>query len=659
MFSLSRDSEAAKEMKYREIQRIIDLPINLPLTKEIQARFSTATLLPNAEIDSLLPAQVDAIVAYLRTGGLFGYISVGQGKALISVACAAIAYRKGLRKIILFIPPKLTIQTEQKVLPWLRKQISVNLPVHILSGKNADQRLALSKADSGLFIMSWSQLQTTDTDELLRNIAPELFIADEAHYLANPDYSRTRRVSRYMVANPDTEFIVLSGTLLKKKLTDYWHLMKWCMKDDAPMPRTRVEIDNWGTVLDTTFSEYTSSGILFKLLVWAQQNGKPELERDIAGYRKAYNHRLHLTSGIVFAMQGESVGTSILYTNLPVVVADNYVCMGELQKLRTQLHDLDLSPDGDIIDHAIHKFRHDYELTAGFFNSLVWPTIEKIMKSRSISEAEARELLERSKDYLRAEQELAKATRNWLMENECEGLDTPLLLGTSMYHHGSKHVGTELFTAWKFKRSVDFDGRIDRDKDPVLVCDYKLQAALKWGKKVKKGQGAIIWYYNEAMGKWLYELMKAAGLPVVLCDAGPIGTKAVNDESNYNKIMICSMSSYKEGLNLQMIEHTYFLQFPRAGHWAEQIIGRNHRTGCKFDELTYHTCFSNDFDHQMYSAVLADALFQHQTGSPHKLIYGSYDPLPKISSSSVLKEQGIISHQLDRTVEIGLNKMFK
>jgi len=680
-FFLDKDPAKLREMKQREMNRILSIPVNKPIPDELHKKFSSVTLLPSAEIDALLPTQTEALVAYLREGGLWGYIGVGKGKALISVACAAAAYRKGLRKILLLIPPKLTLQTVEKVLPWLRRQLPVNLPVHVISGKSKKMREKASKQKSGLFIMAWSQLSIVDTDELLANVAPELIIADEAHNLSNKTSSRYKRVNRYMVEKPETEFIALSGTMGKKTLNDYYHIMKWCLKDKCPMPRTQVEVDNWANVLDTSFSEYTSDGTLLPMLNWAKMNGRSELERDIAGYRKSFNHRLATTRGIVFAIGEDDIGTSILFNNISADVPDDYEGMEELNRLRDQLHQLDTSPDGDIIDFAIHKFRHDYELTAGFYNSLKWPLVEDVMKRRDLSNYEADALLERSKDYHRANQEYHREVRSWLQEYACEKLDTPLLLSNAMSvyrrrlaeYEANKElpvedrkdlerphnpVGSDLYDAWEVKNKMDFPERIERDSEAVRVCDYKIQAAKKWAMALKKGEGAIVWYYNHEVGKWANHLFQEAGLDVVFCDSGDRGYKAINNEANYNKIMIASISAYREGLNLQKVKHSFYLQFPRASYFAEQSLGRNHRTGCTYDELVFTTCNSNDFDHNMFSAVLADALFNHQAGSRQKLIYGSYVQNPKIASSATLKEMGIVQKDIDSSIEKELSRRF-
>ncbi len=659
-FSLNLDPKELKEFKERELTRITQIPINKPLSEELHKKFSKATLLSTSDIE-LLPVQSEAIKAYLVNGGLFGYIKVGGGKALISFACAFAGYRKGLRKIILLIPPKLTQQTVEKVVPWLRRQMAVNLPIHVIAGvKDRKKRLKVSQEKSGIFIVAWSQLSIADTDELIQNISPELIIADEAHNLSNKTSSRYKRINRWMVEHPETEFVALSGTMGKKSLMDYYHLMRWSLKDNAPMPDTEKECGNWAGIIDTTFSEFTPSRILDPLVNWAKRNGQ-DVDRDIAGYRKAYNYRLVTASGVVFAVGEDDLGASITFINEEVNVPSDYEGMAELNRLRSQLHDMDTSPDGDIIDFAIHKFRYDFELTAGFYNSLTWPEVDILAKRKEISKSDAKELLERSQDYHRASQDYHRVCRKWLQDCACEGLDTPLLLGNSMLHHGPEKVGDDLYNAWITRRNFDFEGRIDRDSKPVRVCDYKIYAVLRWVQNLPKRRGGvIIWYQRNDIGRWCFEILQRHGVDVVLCDATKKGSEAMNnDRYHKNKVMIASITAYKEGINAQQVEYQYFLQPPREAHYWEQSIGRNHRTGTPYDELTYTTNFTSKFDHTMFSAVLCDALFQHQAGSPHKLIYGNYTTQPQIVHAAALKEMGIIQNsQKYSRAEDELKKIF-
>ena len=56
------EPDRIKEFKMREMNRILEAPIKKPLSKEQHLKFSKATLLPSAEIPSLLTTQSEAIV---------------------------------------------------------------------------------------------------------------------------------------------------------------------------------------------------------------------------------------------------------------------------------------------------------------------------------------------------------------------------------------------------------------------------------------------------------------------------------------------------------------------------------------------------------------------------------------------------------------------
>ena len=152
------------------------------------------------------------------------------------------------------------------------------------------------------------------------------------------------------------------------------------------------------------------------------------------------------------------------------------------------------------------------------------------------------------------------------------------------------------------------------------------------------------------MGNWIFEKYKEAGIDPLMCSAGPTGKKRISDKKNHTRHLIVSIDAYHIGLNLQTVKNSHFLQFSRSAHKIEQQIGRNHRTGSPYDELYYTTNFTIPFDHQMFSAVLVESLFQHQAGIRQKLIYGNYVTTPTVFPSSVLREQGILSSQKEITL---------
>jgi hypothetical protein len=659
MFKLS--PEALKKFQSQQMDRILDLPLVFPVSEEVHKGFSDATLLKSATFGELLETQTNAIISYMLAGGLFGYIGVGYGKTLISIGCGNAAYRKGHRKILLLVPPSVSTQLIKNDLPKLRKEIGIDMPVNIISGATAAKRMKESQKRSGIFIMSYSQLSLDDTDDVIENINPTVIIADEAHTLCNVDSAQTKRVKRHMDAYPATEFVALSGTMGKKSLSNYYHIMKWCLKENTPCPLIVSELDQWKEILDTTFMEHTHSSALDPLLNWARRHFPKEKWKkgEIASYRKAFRYRVETALGVVYSSDA-TIGTSIMMENKPVKNPEKVEGWDKLQDLLMQVEDLDMSPSGDQIEYPIHKFRYNFELTAGFYNKLVWPDLDKLQEVKKITHSQAKDLLDRSKEHHHHLQIYHKDLRNWIKENSCRGMDTPMQIGNNMYHNGARDVGDHLFNSWTVARKLEFEGMLERDSIPVRVCPYKINHAIKWVKslKRKKGEGVLVWFYNKCMGNWLYEAFREAGIDCVYCPSGKIGANRITDEENKSKILIASSGSYYQGFNLQPVKHVLLTQFRREAHVMEQLLGRNHRTGSPYDELVFHTCNTIEFDHQMMSAVLADSLFQHQTGVRQKLIYAAYAENPKIVPSAVLTQRGLIAKELDTKIEQALKERF-
>lgn len=639
------------EFLNRDMIRILGADIHLPLTEEQHRAFSKATLISSSTWDSLLPSQTNALVSYMRTGGFWGWIAVGFGKTAISIAIPNIMYSKGLRKILLSIPPNVADQLIKTDLPDLRTQIAVNLPIHILAGKSKAARLKVSKATSGLFIVAHSQWSSEDTYDWLENIQPEGIIFDEAHCISSYDSARTKRVREYMGQCPETEFVALSGTMGKKGMMDYYHLLKWCLKDKIPAPETASEAKLWAAVLDSTFVEYTSNKTLEPILSWAKKKW-PEEEwktNSIASYRKAYKRRMNTTLGIM-ASDEDQLGVSIYFDNHPVEDYTEVEGWTKLKQLMDYVDDPAISPSGDEINHAIHKFRFYYELSAGFYNKLIWSEPEKLASSRGISKDEAKDLLERAQEYQSFKNEYNAILRKWLKDYSKPGLDTPMIVGLDMSRNGADNVGSNLYEAWVIQKNACTDDLPERERFPERVCPYKVDHATAWALSLKKGEGSITWYYNTAMGNWIFEKYQEAGLDPLMCASGPTGKKRISDKKNHQRHLVVSMEAYYQGLNLQTVRNSHFLQFSRSAHKIEQQIGRNHRTGSPYDELYYTTNFTIPFDHQMFSAVLVESLFQHQAGIRQKLIYGNYVTTPKVFPSSVLREQGILSGEKQLTL---------
>ena len=636
-------------VEYVEIQRITNLPIIYPMTEEEVSSWTREHILASAWNSNfrLFREQAEAGLAYEMYSGAFCTIGVGFGKTLASLMIAGLAYAKGLRRIVYMLPPNVLAQLEATDIAWARTKIPMGYSIHILGGLTKDRRQLIAKSGrSGLYVMPYSLLSTTDGESLLQDIAPELIIADEAHNLAKARAARSKRVWKY-VNSRKPEMVALSGTMSQKSLKDFWHLANASLKDNSPLPISSTLASEWGVLIDAT-AEWdggsTATGPLLPLVSWARKNFPKEAPRmleTIAGFRHAFQLRLNSAPGVVDSGDS-SIGTSLVLCNSPVPDYEKSEGWERLDALGKQVNEAWLTPNGDEIDHAIHTFKWAYELYGGgFYNELTWPTTETLASRKNIPLKAASELIDRSKEYHLFGQEYAKTLRRWLADNHIQGLDTPFLVGNDMRLNGPENVGAELFDTWSVWKTSDFEGRIDRDSRAVRVCAFKIRHCLRWVSELPKGEGAIIWVFHKEVGQWMYETLTGAGVDVLHCPAGPLHDRAILDPKNSGKIIVASLTAHGTGKNLQHFQNQFYLQWPRPAKDAEQSLGRTHRSGQKADELLVYTCHTALFDHLNFAACLNDALYTHQTmRSRQKLIYATYYPLPMIFPQAVLIERG-------------------
>ena len=632
-----------------EMARIVSLPlVGMPDAEEAEI-FCFESMLAGAYDagERLWPTQISAVDGYRKYGGGLLPIGVGWGKTGISLMIAESAYRKGLRKILLLIPPQQVSSLIKRHIPQWRKLVPMSAPFHFLAGRGAAARASMVHSQApGVYVYPYSLLSQSDAVELLEAIHPELVIADEAHNLKNPKAARTKRLLHFLrELDPRPELVGMSGTITSKSIGDYHHLATLALRENCPLPHTGSMTFFWGQIINSDAVAPTgyAKGLMRPLLSWAQQHFPEEKFRadQTESYRRAYRHRLVTAPGVT-ATGDETIGVSLCLANLevPKPAKDS-----PLMKLVDQVQKDMLTPQGEPIDHAIHTWKWLYELSFGFYNALVWPTIEHLAKYRKISDAEAELLLMRAKIHHGHVKGYHSLLREYFKHSP-PGLDTPREVGRSMAVHGDRFVGSALYAAWLAVRNADFEGRPERYDQPVRVDDFKVKRLVQWAKE--EGQG-LIWVFHQEVGLWLMEELPEdavhapAGANDLIEDIGDPLRGGKGD-----KIVVASMSSHGTGKNLQAFTKQIYAQWPRPALLAEQSLGRTHRNGQKAEELTAHTLLSLEFDHINRAACLNDAIYiQQTTGSPQKIVYCDYDPMPMIYSPEFLREQGVKPEMLN------------
>lgn len=648
-----------KQDEVDEINRITSLPIVHPMAPEVVEYYSQNEILASAYQAGarLLVKQAEGLMAYdMAAGGLF-QIGVGKGKTLLSLMLAQrMLMVKGLERAILCIPSHVWSQLIEVDIPWARSRVPLSCPMHLLGGRAPDMRKQIVRAKRrGLYILPYSLLSQPDASDMLDAIDPHALIADEAHRLRNASAARTKRITRLLRERERMEFVAMSGTLTTKSIKDYSHLSKAALKGNNFLPNISALADGWGAVIDAGADQdrldQSNPGPIMPIVRWAQvffPRERARLSPDVSGFRHAFKLRKDSTPGVVSGGDGsDDIGVSLIIANSPVEgfkkgqTPYSSPEWDYLKELIRKVEEEWVTPNGDEIDHAMLTWKWLWELCSGFYNQLTWPTVEALSARRGLELKAAHDLLQASLLHHASEQEYAKELREFIKNHHQPGLDTPMLVGKNISQHNDRYVGQALASLWKRTKSLDFPGRVVRDKSVVRVCPFKVDHAVKWATThVAEDEGAILWYYHQEVGEWLSDLLGTTSVPFLHCPAGKQHDLAIAAPENARKKIVASISAHGEGKNLQHFQHQLFVQFPRGSSVAEQAIGRTHRTGQKADELVVHTMNTLSFDALNFAACLNDALYAHQTGSRMKMIYANYDPLPKVFPSALLAERG-------------------
>ena len=648
-----------------ELRRVLDLPLLGDITPEwieetTRELCPRGAVRPGGKFKGLNAQQALALQTFRASRAAFVLSGVGTGKTTIAYGCAKIALQEQGHKVALALTPNNVIrqflaQGRREAADWL----DFRLPVHTTVDKTVQQRRTMARlARPGLYILPYSALSLKDTAELLRGINPTCIIADEAHRLRNNRAAMTRRFFAHLKTIPDDLLSIafLSGTMTRRGLTDYFHLAAAVLGDLSPLPMSFPEAQRWGAVLDSkatsfsfqvggTWDSVAMARELKPMIDWAKEHFPAEdLGEDTqTKLRRAHGLRITQSYGIVASPPGE-LPCPLVVSNIAVGIPAPKV----LEHMYGVQH-LGVTPSGDEIDYALHKYKWMYELSAGFYNWLRWP--DGVPKHRQGD-------LHRSQDAHEAWQDYNRQLRLYL-DSPLEGLDTPFLVGG--YFHQHKNEGPldpVMYQLWKrAKEMADFPGLIERHSTPMRVSDYKIKALVSFFDKFDfasaEGKGALVWVHHHEMRHWAVEALREAGHDVMDCPSGDSRVAAALQEDEATKhperIYVLSYNGWKEGLNLQWGANQVYLQWPRSEAVIEQSIGRQHRQGQEADEVSVYTMLADPakysdedlaFDRTLFAATLVDSLYvQQDTRTSRRLLAAAYEEPPTLYPLQMLAER--------------------
>lgn len=451
--------------------------------------------------------------------GVLGALPVGQGKTLI---CETLPVLLNSKRAVLVLPAGLREKT------W------------------ADRRSYAGIWRTGSpppRLVSREELALEQNAYLLDEIDPDLVIIDEAHRLSNWKAAATRRLHRFITRKRarlgfgSVKVVALTGTLTRKTILGYWHLLLWTHGELAPVPLLRAEAEQWAAAIDETPPR---TGF---------RPSPGPLGRTLKDARAWYLDRLEHTPGVMLVDEDSAVdaqGKAIpLVISVKPLAAECRLIDDAFDVLRTRWE----SPSGEPVTDALSLFRIEGQIGCGYYTYL--------------DPAPPQE-------WAGARREVAAFVRKRIAEtsHSLNPLDTE---GQVLNAHREHRVVRE----WK---------RVHKTFNPdAASCvewfsDAAIDGAVRWLRKVEAGgRVGVVWALGVELGE---RLAQAAGVPYY-------GRKGTDKKTGRNlhaadksRSMVCSWQSNMQGFNLQAWPRQGILQAPSSAAYLEQIGGRAHR----FDE---------------------------------------------------------------------------
>ncbi len=516
----------------------------------------------------LRPVQALALHDAGTEGGLFGPIGVGEGKTLVTLLLPIVL---GAKRPLLLLPAGLIEKTRRE---WL--------------GPAAAGKIVLGKhwrIPTSLRIFSYDMLGRVQSADELETYQPDAIICDECHKLKNRRAAVTRRVAKYMYARPQTKFCGLSGTVMNKSLTDFAHILLWALKDRAPVPINREEIDEWAEALDEPRGggwefDGRAPGALLELCE-PKERSAPSLRQAA---RLGFRRRMTETPGVVATVgEGEHVDCSIYVRGIvhkvsPATEANFLHLRGD----GTDRHPGWQTPDDWELMSGVDVWRHAQELALGLHYA--WDPRPP-------------------KDWMGARKEWSKFVRG--------------VIANGRTYDSELHVANACDAGDLDGSALERWRRVRPTFTPNVVAvwhdDSALEACRAWAKKP-----GLVWTEHDLFARRLSEV---SDLPY-------FGAGGLDEAGRYiedslpGTSAIASIDANREGKNLQGLWSRNLLVCPPpSAAWQEQLIARTHRPGQKADEVIIDVLLGcrENFD-AMQRALQGARAIQDTTGKVQKLL---------------------------------------
>lgn len=626
-FQFSGDNQGSKEKIVEdsaEFQRILKLPRRVwdkeITTSDLHNRISAAFKLPTGQ-QVLRPIQAAALADGHDLRGLLGPIRVGEGKTHLTFLFPVVL--QGIYRPTLLLPAALVEKT------WDEFQV---LKQHWICHPAFATRAQFDQA-----VITYEKLGRDSGKEALLARMPDMLVGDEVHRLRNRQAACTKRVERFFRAFPQCIFIGMSGTITKRSIRDYWHLLEWALKANMPLPRTEKEMEVWAEALDERRVDVLSRrdpGVLMQLCTNEEREkvspkrtaplGRTDqmphffsnLEEKLVLVRQGYQRRLRETPGIICSPDA-NLDCSLRIRRMAFTLSP------EIQEHLETLRNDWTTPNGDLLAMPTDVWRHARELACGFFYRWSPAPPFEWLSARKRWNWLMRQILTppqiRAKRDLR--REMGQIPDGVLYEQHKHlNLDSPFQVANAVVQ-GRITNADIVFAHHEWNRVKD-SYKIN------VVADWLSSDTLDFCTEWAENNGnALMWTEHRAFGEALAKNLKTG-----FCSNGGMDADGRTIESYQGKTVVASVAANKEGRNLQAWHKNFVITAPPTGSIWEQMLGRTHRPG-QLEDTVYcdWLCACAEQD-EGFSQLMADARYiQHTTGQSQKILYADHvvAPMPK------------------------------
>lgn len=532
---------------------------------------------PNGTM-KLRPVQAISLFEFASAdiGGLFGPQTVGAGKTLVTLLAPTV--RKATRPVL--VVPAALVDKTKRDLEFYEQHWHVPHFIRILSYEWLGRAQAVD--DEG----NWE----------LEKWMPDLVLLDEAHRVKNRNAAVTRRFVRFF-RERKVACGTFSGTMTKRSLHEFAHLLGWCLPADLmPVPTHWRDLDLWADALDEKKDRFGSKradpGAL-EALCCDEKDRRAWAQDRVAGARRVFRRRLVETPGVV-ATQEAAIDCSLTIRAKKIELRSEidaaFACIRRWE-----------TPDGDIIADGLERARHARELALGFYYRWEPRPPQEWLDARRSWRSFVREVLKHSRTF---DSELQ--VRRWagaLAKTQAEGgkLDE------------RQQEAVLLLSNWLALRDTFKINTV-----PVWLDSSPCEIVTEWAKTNK----GIVWVEHVCVAQ---RLSTEFGL-TYYGERGFSARGQYIDQHDPNQSFVASIAANAEGRNLQKWSTALVTSPPPNGKTWEQMLGREHRPGQEADEVVVDMFVACAEHLDGFDQALRDARYvQDTTGAPQKLLMAAID----------------------------------